>query len=84
MVAAIIAGRKTQKKLYVKRGESPTSVEHIAVGPRLIGEKNPASKLTDAQRSEIRCADGVTQAELARRFGVSQSCISAVRGGRHA
>ena len=30
MVAAIIAGRKTQKKLYVKRGESPTSVEHIA------------------------------------------------------
>lgn len=35
--------------------------------------------MTEAQRQEIREAEGVTQAELARRYGVSRGTIRFIR-----
>lgn len=56
------------------------SVRH-GTAVRLMGERNGRSKLTDAQREEIRrlySAGGVTQEALGRRFGVSSSAVFAV------
>lgn len=49
-----------------------------------FGERNGSSKLTDAQRFQIwdKRTSGVTQFELAKEFGVSQSTISKVIGRR--
>lgn len=49
------------------------------------GEQHPKSKLTDAQRAEIRSLRGREKQGLtARRFGVSQACISSIqRSGDH-
>lgn len=49
----------------------------VPVPPRLYGEQNPAARLSDAQRDEIRLAlgHGASQREAARRFGVSQRTV---------
>lgn len=54
-------------------------------GISLPGESNPASKLTEVDVYAIRSilASGTyTQLEIARAFGVSQSCISFINGGQ--
>jgi DNA-binding XRE family transcriptional regulator len=52
--------------------------------PPRFGERNPAAKLTDAQVAEVRArfaAGGISQAALAREYGVSfQSIHAMVRG----
>lgn len=58
---------------------------HMVEGPRaLVGERNPAARLTDADVAAIRfaCAAGHTQREVARRFGVSQGHVSDLVRGR--
>jgi len=47
-----------------------------------IGEGNGRAKLTDAQCREIQLSVGVTQQQLADRFGVTQSHISRIKRGR--
>jgi hypothetical protein len=51
---------------------------------RHIGERNPASKLTDDSVREIRqlLARGVIQREIAGRFNVDQVLISKIKHGR--
>lgn len=51
---------------------------------RLRGEQSPKAKLTESQVRQIRrlSARGRTGAELARRFGVSESCTSNIIAGR--
>lgn len=51
-------------------------------GPRLLGVSNPAAQLSEEAVSEIRGATGVSQQEIARRFGVSQSTVSAIKLGK--
>lgn len=51
-------------------------------GPRLLGVSNPAARLSEEAVSEIRGATGVSQQEIARRFGVSQSTVSAIKLGK--
>lgn len=46
---------------------------------RFSGETNVNSKLTDAHVYEIREAAGVSQASLARKYGISQSVVSMIR-----
>lgn len=49
------------------------------------GQKNPAAKLTDNQVAQIRLAydrGGYTQAQLAKRFGVSHQAISKIVRGQ--
>lgn len=49
------------------------------------GERNGCSKLTNSQAAEIRrlLATGVTGRELARRFHVSDVCISNIKNNKH-
>lgn len=47
-------------------------------GTLLFGERHPIAKLTEKQIIEIRAATG-PQWLIAERFGVHQTCISAVR-----
>lgn len=45
------------------------------------GERNPNAKLTDAEADEVRrlyAGGGVSQSQLARRFGCSQSLVSLI------
>lgn len=49
---------------------------HLTLGVK--GTANPASKLTEDQVLDIRDADG-TNLEISKRFGVSKSCIGAIR-----
>lgn len=51
-------------------------------GTRLTGEKNPQSKLTDADAREIRRVGSTNQREVARRFGVSQTTVSKIVAGK--
>lgn len=53
-------------------------------GPRLHGEENPAAKLTSAQVNAIResLAMKRSQRDIASDYGVSQSTISNIAGGR--
>jgi DNA-binding XRE family transcriptional regulator len=52
--------------------------------PRLVGEKANGSKLKAAQVLQIRkfLAAGALEEDLAKRFGVSRSTISAIRNNR--
>lgn len=45
------------------------------------GENSPNSKLTASDIVAIRASTGISQADLAKRFGVVQSQISAIRRG---
>ena len=47
-----------------------------------MGVSNPAARLSEEAVSEIRGATGVSQQEIARRFGVSQSTVSAIKLGK--
>ena len=50
------------------------------------GERNPSAKLTDAQVIDLReryAAGNVTQAALAREFGISPSHLSRILSGRY-
>ena len=49
-----------------------------------VGERHPSAKLTDADVVEIRAraAIGVTQSALARKFRVTDSCISNIVRGK--
>jgi DNA-binding XRE family transcriptional regulator len=54
--------------------------------PRLPGESNPRAKLTYDQVAEIRLifrSGSATQADLARRFGVSKSAVQFIVSGQH-
>jgi len=54
----------------------------VAAGRQSFGARNPNAKLTDADVIAIRSGQSSeTTAELAQRFGVSQSLISQIRGG---
>jgi hypothetical protein len=55
------------------------SADAKAHGRTCKGTRNKIAKLNDDKVREIRSAEGVTQRELARRFGVSQSQIWMVR-----
>lgn len=49
--------------------------------PRLLGERNPQAKLTerDAEIIRLLCGRiGLTQREVARRYGVTQSLVSQI------
>ncbi len=48
----------------------------------LPGEKNPQAKLTEADVLAIRCKPRVSRFTLAKMFGVTESCIAAIRGGK--
>jgi DNA-binding MarR family transcriptional regulator len=51
------------------------------INPFLSGEKNPNSKLTEAEVQEIRKiykAGSITMVQLAEKFGVSRRSISAI------
>lgn len=54
------------------------------VGPRLLGERNPAAKVTDAQAQEIRARAlaGERQWAIAKGFGLTQSGVSAIVRGK--
>lgn len=53
-------------------------------GTTLAGEKNHASKASDAEVAEIRAllAAGKTGRSVADQFGLSESCISKIRTGK--
>lgn len=50
--------------------------------PGQKGTEHPQAKLTDADVLTIRAATGVTQRELAERYGVTQTLISMIRRGK--
>ena len=53
-------------------------------GRGIMGETHPMAKLSDADVAAIRAglADGVSGAEIARRFGVAQSTVSQIKNGK--
>lgn len=57
--------------------------DKIAHGTSYAGVRHHAAKVTDAQVAEIRAArgHGVPLAELAERFGISQSQVSRIANG---
>jgi DNA invertase Pin-like site-specific DNA recombinase len=46
------------------------------------GDRHYAVKQTIAQIMEIKSASG-SQQEIARRYGISQPTVSAIKGGKH-
>lgn len=78
-------GDRNAMRLYptiVKRGsDHPAKIDPSYI---LRGDTHPCAKLTEAQIEEIRttyASGGIKQIDLAARYGVSQTCISAaVRG----
>jgi DNA-binding MarR family transcriptional regulator len=55
--------------------------EEKSINPFLSGEKNPNSKLTEAEVQEIRKiykSGSVTMIQLAEKFGMSRRSISAI------
>lgn len=73
-----------QRRAKPKRpGTAPKPLDRPKKGPR--GEESGMSKLSAAQVAEIRAlyaAGGITQAAIARRFGVSQGNISWIVTGQ--
>lgn len=65
-----------QKKSF---RHTETAIRKIAA--RSKGQKNPAAKLTEQQVLEIR-RGGVSQARLAKLYGVSQATISDIQLGK--
>lgn len=58
------------------------SADMIAHGTTLRGTKHPSAKLTEDDVATIRGLRGLPLKELAARFGVSRSTISAVQTGK--
>jgi hypothetical protein len=59
------------------------------VGPRLVGERNPAAKISDADAAAIReaVARGEVQRVVGKRHGISQAMVSRIvlgKARRHA
>ena len=50
-------------------------------GTAVSGERHGMAKLTAAQAAEIRQIEGMSQAAIGSRFGVSQSAVSLIRRG---
>lgn len=65
-------------------GSPQDNMDHrIGHGTKLYGERMPVSKLTEKDVAEIRAAPScVNQHDLARRYGVTNSNISAIRRGK--
>jgi hypothetical protein len=63
---------------------SENAADKIKHGTDNCGERHPCAKLTEADVIEIRrrCAAGEYQRTVARRFGVSQSTVSAAHNRR--
>lgn len=60
------------------------AVDTHAHGTSLLGEKNPASKLTAADITQIRklCRKGMYQRDVAARFEVAQSLVSLIANNK--
>jgi hypothetical protein len=57
---------------------------YIPDPPRLLGESNPQSKLTDEEVSRLRseASAGARQVNLARRFGISKAQVCRIVSGK--
>lgn len=60
----------------------PTLAAMKFASAALASTPEPAARLSEEAVSEIRGATGVSQQEIARRFGVSQSTVSAIKLGK--
>ena len=54
------------------------TADKIRHGTYTQGERHAPAKLTEQQVHEIRTVAGVSQTALARKYGVTQSCISSI------
>ena len=68
---------------HLFKGDQAANMKDMAQKKRsTIGEKNPASKLTATQVCEIKNAVGMTQLEIAKKYGISQCAVSFIRSGK--
>ncbi len=86
-----LRGEVTQKEVARRFGVTVPMISRIQLGrnwshiagsdpERLFGERHPGSRITAQQVAEIRALRGiVSQRELARRYGCSQSLITKVQ-----
>jgi len=59
------------------------AADGLRLGERLYGERNGRSKISEVDaRYIIANPDGMTGAQMARKFGVSPATISLIRSGR--
>jgi hypothetical protein len=67
---------KSNNQLFNLRWDTPKG--NVADRPKMFGENNPRSKLTDEQRMEIvrRRRTGETTVYLGREFGISSTRVS--------
>lgn len=56
----------------------------VSIGLGAVGGRNAATKLTDDEVRAVRaaCGDGMSQRDVAQRFGVSQGHVSDIVRGR--
>lgn len=58
-------------------------VDKVKKGRQTRGFDLPQTRLSDEDIANIRAATGVTQAALAKQYGVRQPYISSIRSGRY-
>jgi hypothetical protein len=76
-----------QKPLISWQKKNPSKVrrgkDHPMYGKKhMAGESHPMSKLTESQALDIKHSKGTLRA-IAEKYGVSQSCVSVIRSGKH-
>lgn len=62
---------------------SENLADRIRHGTHLAGERAPRAKLTEAQVREVRDLDGISQKEIGRRYGITQSAVSLIRNRKN-
>lgn len=68
---------------HLFKGDQAKNMQDMAHKKRsTIGERNPQSKLTETQVCEIRNEVGMTQLNIAKKHGISQSAVSFIRNGK--
>ena len=78
-------GNSMNNRLGNLRYDTPrgNAADKVAHGTQMRGERHPAAILSDAEVIEIkRLAGEITQQQIAEKFGVSQSHISAIVTGK--
>lgn len=71
----------TRRQLQQRTAKLTQLHANPARARKLATKARAAGKLTEAQVAEIRAIEGVTQREIAARYGITQATVSAIRRG---